>query len=139
MKKHCLLLTFLTGVLLTGVLLTGALPTTSSVRADSLPADDEHEHDKKAAKKLRGIQWAASFEKALEAASKTQRPLLVDFEAEWCGWCKKLDRDTYGNEAVIRFVNGFFVAVKVDTDHEKALAKMYKVSGLPTILVLGSN
>jgi thiol:disulfide interchange protein DsbD len=84
---------------------------------------------------IEGIRWQKSFESALEAAKSSQRPLLVDFEAEWCGWCKKLDRDTYGDERVIRLVNEFFVAVKVDTDKRDDLGKKHEVSGLPTILV----
>ena len=94
---------------------------------------------KKSGPKIRKIAWKTTFDEALAAAKKSERPILVDFTAEWCGWCKKLDRDTFGNEAVIRLVNEFFVAVKVDTDKSPAISKKYKVSGLPTLLILGPD
>ena len=55
----------------------------------SAPAQDPADADKKAA---RSIRWRESYAKALEESRSTTRPLLIDFEADWCGWCKKLDR-----------------------------------------------
>lgn len=83
-----------------------------------------------------GIAWEKNFKEARQTASKAGKPLLVDFGADWCGFCKKLDRETFGDEAVIRFLRQYFVAVKVDTDAEPELAKEYKVTGLPTVVVL---
>ena len=82
------------------------------------------------------IQWQASFESALARAAKEEKPLMVDFETEWCGFCKKLDRETYGNEQVIRFVQQFFIAVKVDGDKRTDLRDKYSVEGYPTIVFL---
>jgi len=86
-----------------------------------------------------GIHWVETFEKALEEARESRRPVLIDFEAEWCGWCKKLDRETYGDERVIRLLHDGFVAVKVDVDKRRDVAKKHKVDGLPTILVLSPS
>jgi thiol:disulfide interchange protein DsbD len=108
-------------------------------KADDKPVLDKTVKAPTITKQRRAILWVASFEKALEQAKKADRPVIVDFEAEWCGWCKKLDRDTYSNDKVIQLVNSFFVAVKVDTDKHPAISKHYKVSGLPTILVLSPD
>ncbi|MBI4605146.1 MAG: thioredoxin family protein [Planctomycetes bacterium] len=86
-----------------------------------------------------GIPWAKSFAEAREASSKAGKPLLVDFEAEWCGFCKKLDRETYSDERVIRKVRERFLAVKVDVDVEPELAKKHRIEGLPTIVVLSPS
>lgn len=101
----------------------------------SLPVLADEDHDNHEGHE-HGIPWAESFEKALEQARTAKKPIMVDFEAEWCSWCKKLDRETFGDERVIRFVRENFVAVKVDTDESPDLAKKYKVGALPTILFL---
>jgi len=82
------------------------------------------------------IRWFKNFGEARLASAKEKKPLLIDFEAEWCGFCKKLDRETYADEKVIRFVRDNFIAVKVDTDKHPELKSQFKVNGLPTILFL---
>jgi thioredoxin-like negative regulator of GroEL len=62
----------------------------------------------------------------------------VDFWAEWCGWCHRLDKTTYVDPNVVRLAEGF-VAVKINTEgsaKETAIAVRYDVSSLPTIALL---
>jgi thiol:disulfide interchange protein len=35
-------------------------------------------------------------------AKKEGKLILVDAYTDWCGWCKKMDRDTYANADVIK-------------------------------------
>ncbi|HZN59510.1 MAG TPA: thioredoxin fold domain-containing protein [Planctomycetota bacterium] len=83
-----------------------------------------------------GIPWEKSFEAARAAAAVNEKPLLVDFGAEWCGFCKKLDRETFTDDRVIRLVRESFVAVKVDVDKSPELGKKYEIQGLPTLVFL---
>ncbi|MEM7232597.1 MAG: thioredoxin fold domain-containing protein [Planctomycetota bacterium] len=85
------------------------------------------------------IPWAKGFETAMKNAKTLGRPVLVDFGAEWCGWCKKLDRETFGDAKVIRLIRDNFVAVKVDCDKEKEIQQKYGVTGLPTIIFLAPD
>jgi len=103
-----------------------------STAAQSPPAPEAKPEEKA----IRAIPWQKSFAEAREASVKSQKPLLIDFGAEWCGFCKKLDRETFADAAVIRLVTESFVAVKVDTDKEPDLAKKYEIQGLPTLIFL---
>ena len=84
------------------------------------------------------IKWEKSFDEAMKKARRLARPVIVDFWAEWCGWCDRLDRSTYVDPVVVQRSQDF-VAVKVDTEgsrREIEMAVRYEVTSLPTILFL---
>ncbi|HNV99673.1 MAG TPA: DUF255 domain-containing protein [Chitinophagales bacterium] len=47
---------------------------------------------------------------------KEEKLILVDFYTDWCGWCKKLDIETYTNAEVVRLMNTYFYSVKFDAE-----------------------
>lgn len=84
------------------------------------------------------ISWVYNLSEAMKTAQSANQPVMIDFYAEWCGWCKKLDKDVYANPEVIKLSKNF-VAVKVDTDKYQNDAKKYNVEGLPTIVFTGPD
>ena len=84
------------------------------------------------------VTWLTSYEEAMTSAKKNKQPIMIDFYADWCGWCKRLDSDTYVHEDVVTLAQGF-VSLKIDADVEKAISSKYKVVGLPTILFIDAN
>jgi thioredoxin-related protein len=64
--------------------------------------------------KLVWENWNEGYEKAI----KSNKILLVDAYTEWCGWCKRMDRDTYTNPEVIKKLNEHFVIVKFNPEIE---------------------
>lgn len=84
------------------------------------------------------INWKYNFEDALKSAKSQQKPVMIDFYTDWCGWCKKLDSDTYSDPKV-RAVAEKFVCVKIDAEKESALTSKYGVQGFPTIIFLSKD
>jgi thiol:disulfide interchange protein len=92
--------------------------------------------EKKAARVERdAIAWLTSYEAALQTAREERRPVMIDFYTDWCGWCKKLDADTYVDKEVIS-ASGDFVSLKLNADQERAVAVRYNITGFPTILFI---
>jgi thiol:disulfide interchange protein DsbD len=84
------------------------------------------------------IKWERNFDEALKKARKAGKPVIVDFWADWCSWCHRLDKNTYADPWVARKAQDF-VAVKVNTEgsrKELEVARRYRVTSLPTILFL---
>lgn len=87
------------------------------------------------------MPWAGDFETARKTAAVENRLLMVSFYTDWCGWCKRMDQETFTNEKVIKLA-GQFVPVKVNAEKEGvALARKYKpsINGFPTILFLDQS
>ena len=82
-----------------------------------------------------GIAWGEDLDKALSEAKKAGKPVLIDFGAEWCFWCRKMTEETFPDPGV-RGLAGRYVCVRVNTDQRADLAERYAVKGLPTLLIL---
>ncbi|HAJ33383.1 MAG TPA: hypothetical protein DCK79_08425 [Candidatus Atribacteria bacterium] len=96
------------------------------------------------------LNWL-SYNEGLALAAKENKYILIDFYTDWCGYCKKMDKETYSKEEVKKILNENFVVIKVNAESdnkviedgkeitERELAKLYQVSGYPTTWFLESN
>ena len=66
------------------------------------------------------VNWI-SFEKAVEANKNNPKPFLVDIYTDWCGWCKKMDRDTYANPVIAKYINKNYHAIKMDGEGKEPI------------------
>ena len=62
-----------------------------------------------------GIRWM-SMNEALEAQKETPKKILMDVYTSWCGPCKLLDKNTFGNKDVIKYVNKNYYPVKFNAE-----------------------
>ena len=64
------------------------------------------------------IQWM-KFEEAIAANAKSPKMILVDVYTNWCGWCKKMDKETFTDPRVIAHFQKNFYAVKLNAEDTK--------------------
>jgi thioredoxin-related protein len=61
---------------------------------------------------LKWLDWNTGY----PLGQKTGKIILVDAYTDWCGWCKKMDRDTYTNQKIISILNKDFIIIKFNPE-----------------------
>ena len=88
-----------------------------------------------------GVAFASgSFDEALARARSEKRLVLVDVYTDWCGWCKKLDREVFADARVAEATRAL-VAVRVNAEEGggEKVAQRYDVQGFPTVLFVDGS
>ena len=61
------------------------------------------------------IKWM-TMQEALDAQAKKPKKIFMDVYTNWCGPCKMLDRNTFHNKDVVKYINKNFYAVKFNAE-----------------------
>jgi thioredoxin-related protein len=95
--------------------------------------------------------WLNDYTKAQQEATATHKFLLLDFTgSDWCGWCKKFDKEILSQPQFKDYARENLVLVEVDFPRTKPqsvelkkqnleLAQQYQVQGFPTIVLLNGD
>ncbi|UWX65954.1 thioredoxin family protein [Empedobacter stercoris] len=62
------------------------------------------------------IKWLSLEEASKEIKAHPEKPVLINFYTTWCGFCKRLDKETFANAQVSEYVKNNYIAVKFDAE-----------------------
>jgi thioredoxin-related protein len=104
-----------------------------------------------------GITWV-TWEQAVELNKTKPKKFMIDVYTDWCGWCKRMDKDIFSDPKVAKYVADNYYAIKLDAEqkpditfngktfkyvsqgrggyHEFAAALLDNQMGYPTIVYL---
>src|SRR5687767_10944887 len=81
-----------------------------------------------------------AFADVLAKAKAEGKPIFLDFDAKGCGWCRKLEKETFSQGSVGDAMRAFInVHIDVEEGEGEELAKRFNVHGYPTLVVLDSS
>jgi thioredoxin-like negative regulator of GroEL len=84
------------------------------------------------------IHWFKNLKQGIDAARESNRPMLIDFWADWCAPCKEMDANVYTNPAVAEAVGKRLVAVRIHLDMQPEVARKYAVEKIPDLIFTNS-
>ena len=98
--------------------------------------------------RVEALEWETDFKKASSASKASGKYIMLDFSgSDWCGWCIKLEKEVFSQDAFKDFAEKNLVCVLVDFPRNKKqtgeqkqqnrdLATKYGIQGYPTIIIL---
>ena len=70
------------------------------------------------AEETQSIEWL-SWEEMIERQQEEPKKVMVDIYTDWCGWCKKLNKDVFQNQVITGIINKYYYAVKMDGEYSE--------------------
>ncbi len=96
-------------------------------------------------------EWMVDYAAAVEKAKAEKKPILINFTgSDWCGWCVKMDEETFSKPAFQELAAQRLVLLEVDFPRNKSqppklkkqnkeLQEKFNVKGFPTFVVINPN
>lgn len=96
------------------------------------------------------VQWT-NLELAVAKAADQNKAILVDVYTDWCGWCKKMDKEVFADPAVSEVLAKSFATAKVNGESRESftfkgqktdgvgIARAFGVRGYPALIFLDAK
>jgi thioredoxin-related protein len=97
------------------------------------------------------VEWL-NYNEGIKRAKELKKSIVMDFYADWCHWCKVMDKETFSDSKVAKILNDKYICIRIYSE-DKSLKIKYKkkkmsaqefssimgVSGLPTLIFMDSS
>jgi len=96
------------------------------------------------------LKWT-NYTDGIKQASATNKKILVDVYTDWCGWCKRMEKDTYSDDGIKSYLSEKYILVRLNAESDvqetvgneqmtqAEIAKAYRVNGYPTTIFLSAD
>ena len=71
------------------------------------------------------VDWHPWGEEAFARAKRENKPVLLSIGYATCHWCHVMERESFENEEIAKFLNEHFIAIKLDREERPDLDKIY--------------
>lgn len=85
-----------------------------TMKSESSPLiNSEHQQES-------NVKWM-TYEEAVAASKENPKKIFIDIYTDWCGWCKKMDRETFQKPAIAKYLNENFYPVKFNAEQKESI------------------
>ena len=71
------------------------------------------------------ISWYTDWDTGMAEAKKNAKPVFVEFYADWCVYCKKMDKETFAAPEIEQRLSNDWVCIKIDTEARNKSGSVY--------------
>ena len=84
------------------------------------------------------IDWK-KYSEGMDNAQSINKPIFLYFWAGWCTYCKKMEKTTFADNAVLAELRENFISIAVDMDEDKKTAGEWNIRGVPAVWFLKAD
>lgn len=83
-----------------------------------------------------GVAWIDDPQRALQIARQTGKPVVAFVSSPRCGFCTKMERETWSDPAIARVVAEHYVPLRLKTNRHPGAVRSLRVRVFPTTVVI---